>query len=106
MEPLTLIGAPPSPYTRKMIALMRYRHIPYNIIWGDPQSLLSGEFKNLGIDPPKPVLLPTFILPDEKGILKAETDSTPLIRRFEVEYEDRKCLPADPALNFLNFLLE
>ena len=106
MEPLTLIGAPPSPYTRKMIALMRYRHIPYNIIWGDPQSLLSGEFKNLGIDPPKPVLLPTFILPDEKGILKAETDSTPLIRRFEVEYEDRKCLPGDPALNFLNFLLE
>ena len=106
MEPLTLIGAPPSPYTRKMIALMRYRHIPYNIIWGDPQGMLSGELKNLNIQPPKPALLPTFILPDEKGILKAETDSTPLIRRFEREYENRKCLPTDPALNFLNFLLE
>ena len=106
MEPLTLIGAPPSPYTRKMIALLRYRHIPYNITWGDPQGMLLGELKNLNIQPPKPALLPTFILPDEKGILKAETDSTPLIRRFELEYEDRKCLPSDPALNFLNYLLE
>ena len=87
MEPLTLIGAPPSPYTRKMIALLRYRHIPYNITWGDPQGMLLGELKNLNIQPPKPALLPTFILPDEKGILKAETDSTPLIRRFEREYE-------------------
>jgi hypothetical protein len=72
MEHLTLIGAPPSPYTRKMIALMRYRHIPYNIVWGDPQGMLSGELKNLNIQPPKPALLPTFILPDEKGILKVD----------------------------------
>ena len=40
-ERLTLIGAPPSPYTRKMIALLRYRHIPYQIIWGNPGELLD-----------------------------------------------------------------
>ena len=30
---ITLIGLPPSPYTRKMIALLRYRQIPYQVIW-------------------------------------------------------------------------
>ena len=43
-ERITLIGAPPSPYTRKMISLLRYRHINYEIIWGDPGTILdSGE---------------------------------------------------------------
>ena len=40
---VTLIGAPPSPYTRKMIALLRYRHIPYEIIWGNPGDLLDAQ---------------------------------------------------------------
>ena len=59
-EKVILIGAPPSPYTRKMLALLRYRHIPYEMIWGNPGELLEsgGAFEELGIDPPKPVLLP------------------------------------------------
>ena len=63
-EKVTLIGAPPSPYTRKMIALLRYRHIPYEIIWGNPGELLAGEgpYADLNIEPPKPVLLPTFLM--------------------------------------------
>ena len=40
---VTLIGAPPSPYTRKMIALLRYRQIPYEIIWGNPSERLDRE---------------------------------------------------------------
>ena len=107
-EKVTLIGAPPSPYTRKMIALLRYRHIPYEIIWGNPGELLAGEgpYADLNIEPPKPVLLPTFLMRDDKGNLKTVTDSTPIIRRLEDEFEGRSVIPEDPALNFLNYLLE
>tara|TARA_B100000575_G_scaffold48733_1_gene35748 strand:- start:63 stop:1127 length:1065 start_codon:yes stop_codon:yes gene_type:complete len=105
---VTLIGAPPSPYTRKMIALLRYRRIPYEIIWGNPSELLEsgGILAELDIEPPKPVLLPTFIMKDERGELKTVTDSTPIIRRLENEYEGRSVIPDDPALTFLNYLLE
>lgn len=106
-DSITLIGTPPSPYTRKMVALLRYRKIPYKVMWSDPlETLTKGILADLKIDPPSPGLLPTFILPDETGKLQAVTDTTPLIRRFEEEYRDRKCLPKDSVLNFINYLLE
>ena len=107
-ERITLIGAPPSPYTRKMIALLRYRRIPYEIIWGNPSELLEegGAFAELGIKPPKPVLLPTFIMRNETGELQTVTDSTPIIRKLEDDFEGRSVIPEDPALCFLNYLLE
>jgi glutathione S-transferase len=55
---------------------------------------------------PKVSLLPTFYLPDDAGALQAVTDSTPLIRRFEREYPGRSLIPTDPALAFLNELIE
>ena len=36
--PVKLIGVPASPYTRKMLALLRYRHIRYEYIVGMPAS--------------------------------------------------------------------
>ena len=39
--PLKLIGNPGSPYTRKMVSFLRYKSIPYKIIWGDPGSILD-----------------------------------------------------------------
>ncbi len=106
-DPIVLIGSPPSPYTRKMIALLRFKQIPYKVIWGDPVQLLtSGDLANLNIDPPKPSLLPTFILENESNELSAFTDSTPLIRRFEKEYPSRNCIPINPVLSFLNYVLE
>ena len=101
-ERIDLIGAPPSPYTRKMLALLRYRQIPYRVIWGQPQEILPG----LGIDTPKPVLVPTFLLRDDNGNLDAVTDSTPIIRRLEAMSPERSVVPTDPALAFIDYLLE
>ena len=101
-QPIKLIGAVPSPYTRKMIALMRYRRIPYAIIWGEPAAVLA----DMGIHKPKVGLLPTFVLPDDSGQLHAICDSTPIIRRFETEYSGRSVIPADPAMAFIDYLLE
>ena len=103
--PLRLLGAPGSPYTRKMLALLRYRRIPYQLI-------LQGSRESEGLPRPRVPLLPTFFLPAENaasgdgGELEAVTDSTPLIRRFEVAFEGRSVIPGDPALAFLDLLLE
>ena len=76
-----LMGAPGSPYTRKVLAVMRFRNIPYRF---ERQSrLLSG-----GSNPhyrqraePKVHLLPTFYFENEAGEEVAVTDSSPIIAR-------------------------
>lgn len=97
--PIKLMGAAGSPYTRKMRALLRFRGIPYRMI-------RQGSVESQGLPRPKVRLLPTFFLPDEKGVEVAVTDSTPLIRRFENEYSGRSVLPTDPVVGFLDYLLE
>lgn len=99
VQPVKLKGAPGSPYTRKMLAYLRFRHISYELLIGNHAS-------SLGLPEPKVGLLPTFYLPDDKGELQAVVDSTPLIRRFEKEVEGRHAIPQQPVLNFLNYLIE
>jgi glutathione S-transferase len=99
LEPLRLRGAPGSPYTRKMLALLRYRRIPYRFI-------VRGSREDRGLPEPKVSLLPTFFLPGADGRLEAAVDSTPLIRRFERDFAGRAVVPARPALAFLDALLE
>lgn len=91
-----LSGAPGSPYTRKMLALLRYRHIPY--------SLRSRDDPRL--PPAKVALLPTFYVPAPDGQLTAITDSTPILRRLEREHAGREARPSDPALALIDALLE
>ena len=99
---IQLIGVVGSPYTRKMLSLLRYRRIPHKMIWGQPESVLP----TLGLEMPRPVLLPVFVLPDTNGDLKAVTDSSPIIRRLEGMSLERSVLPVDPALAFIDYLLE
>jgi glutathione S-transferase len=97
---LELSGAAGSPYTRKMIGVLRYRHIPYSVYWG------NGNIPD-GYPEPKVRLLPTFFFRDgEDGERVAVTDSTPIIRRLETKYEGRSVIPTDPTLQFLNTLIE
>src|SRR5262245_42013319 len=97
--PLRLRGAPGSPYTRKMLALLRYRRIPYRFI-------VRGSREDRGLPEAKVSLLPTFFLPGADGRDEAVVDSTPLIRRFEREFSGRAAVPPSPALAFLDALLE
>ena len=61
-EPVKFKGAPGSPYTRKMLAYLRYRHIRYELLIGDQASAM-------GLPEPRVSLLPTFYLPDSNGAL-------------------------------------
>ncbi len=97
--PLRFKGAPGSPYTRKMLALLRYRRIPYAL-------LIGSQAQAAGLPAPRVALLPTFYLPNAQGETEALVDSTPLIRRFEREFPERPVVPADPALAFLDYLIE
>jgi glutathione S-transferase len=98
-DPIALSGAPGSPYTRKMLAVLRYRRIPYRFLPPSGPALA-------GLPQPKVGLLPTFYLPDAEGTLRAVTDSTPIIRRLERDHAGRGLIPADPALAFLDELIE
>ncbi len=97
-ELLPVRGSPGSPYTRKMLALLRFRRIPYRF--------LQGGRDAEGMPQPKVSLIPIFYFQDARGELTAEVDSTPIIRRLEDEYSGRSVIPADPATAFLNYLLE
>ncbi len=96
--PIAFSGAPGSPYTRKMLAVLRYRRLPYRF--------LTGDISPFGLPQPKVRLLPTFYLQGPDRALEAITDSTPLIRRFDAAFEARRVRPDDEALAFLDDLLE
>ena len=85
-----LAGATASPYTNKMVALLRYRRLPYAVTWGQPDQACDA----LGVDKPKLIFHLTFFFDGEEG-LKAECDSTPIIRRLEEI--GRVYAPAQPA---------
>jgi len=97
--PLTLNGAPGSPYTRKMVALLRYRCIPYKLLqygMGNPPGMPRGKVS----------LLPTFYFPNNEGVIEAVVDSTPIIRRLEREFTGRSVIPPHPVTAFIDYVLE
>jgi glutathione S-transferase len=95
-ELLRIVGAPGSPYSRKVRAVLRYRRIPH--AWVQMGSPEARELPR-----PRVELLPQLVFP---GAREAATDSSPLIRRLEAEYDGRSVIPDDPALAFLDALLE
>lgn len=97
---IKLLGPPGSPYTRKMLALLRYRQIPYQVIWG------SHRDPPAGYPAPKVKLLPTLYRHNDAGEMEAMVDSTPIARWLEREYAGRSAIPTNPELTFYNELIE
>jgi glutathione S-transferase len=96
---IALTGAPGSPYTRKMLALLRYRRIRYRF-------LMVGSPEAEAMPAPQVRLLPTFYFPGSAGEFEAVVDSTPIIRTLEGMSLGRSVIPDDPALEFLDYLIE
>jgi glutathione S-transferase len=83
-----------------MLALLRYRRIPHAIHWG------SHRGERSGYPAPAVKLLPTFYFSKADGSREAVVDSTPIIRRLEIEHDGRSAIPSDPVTAFLNYLIE
>lgn len=98
-EGIALTGSPGSPYTRKMIAVMRYRRIPYRYM--HPGSTDPAVWPQARVN-----LLPTLYFPDANGVVQPVTDSTPIIRRLETMSPERAVIPTDPVLGLIDMLLE
>lgn len=100
-EPIQLAGGNGSPYTQKMVALLRYRRLPYAVKRGIPATVCEA----MGVEKPQPIFEPTFFFNDG-GETKAVCDSTPIIRRLEKSYSGRSVLPTNQALAFIDYLIE
>jgi len=100
-ELIRLVGGTGSPYTQKMVALLCYRRLPYAVTWGIPADVCD----TMGVEKPRPIFEPTFFF-EEHGETRATCDSTPIIRRLEDTYRGRSVLPPDPALAFIDYLIE
>ncbi|NNE72216.1 MAG: glutathione S-transferase family protein [Acidimicrobiales bacterium] len=92
-------GAFSSPYSLKMRAVLRYRHIPFRWV------LRNSRWDDI---PAAPVpVIPVLAWPDGAGgYADVMVDSSPQITRLEGEFAERSVVPTDPALAFVDFLLE
>lgn len=90
-----LIGANPSPYSRKLRAILRYRRLPH--VWRLRRPAMSPE-----IEAVKPKLIPILRFPEGDY----RVDSTPLAYELERRHSERSIIPPDPADAFVCHLIE
>ena len=100
-EPVEIYGAPGSPYTRKMLAILRFRRIPYVLGWDG--HMVAGTQTHPA---PKVSIIPIMYFATDTDVKEVAVDSTPIIRRLEKDHDTRSVIPTDPALAFMNFLIE
>lgn len=99
MKTLDILGAPGSPYTRKMLSVLRYRRIGYRLRIG------SHGAQPAHLPDPRVKLLPTIWFHDGEAV-EVATDSTPIITRLDAARPGREVRPADPLRRFLDLMIE
>ncbi len=98
-HPLVLAGQYASPYSMKVRGVLRYRRIPFR--W-----VLRGSVWDDLPEPPVH-LIPMIVYPNPDGTHgECTVDSSPQIMRLEGEYSGRSLVPTDPALAFIDSLIE
>ncbi|MEY4339156.1 MAG: hypothetical protein RLZ14_1006 [Actinomycetota bacterium] len=99
-HPIKLAGAYGSPYSLKMRAVMRYRHIPFT--WVLRGSRWDVDFPSVPV-----ALIPALAFPDADGnYTEAMIDSSPQIMRLETMFDQRSLVPTDPVVAFIDHLIE
>ena len=96
-DAIHILGLAGSPYTRKLVATLRYRRIPYTLEWRHPMDSYKDRIA------PKPALLPTVYFGDDP---QPVTDTTPILRRLEGHHQGRSILPDTPVMRLINSLIE
>jgi hypothetical protein len=95
-----VFGAYGSPYTRKLMAALRYQRVPFVFI-------ARGSNADVGFPtPPGPPLMPNIVFIKD---WKPMSDSTFILREVErrrLHDESRSLVPTDPCMNLLAMLLE
>eukprot|EP00127_Corallochytrium_limacisporum_P003002 Clim_evm49s144 gene=Clim_evmTU49s144 len=95
-EIYTIFGAPGSPYTLKVRAAFRYRHIPYQFV------IMGGMWKNDVMAKVKVPVIPVVKTPDGEYM----NDSTPLLLKMEKLYRPGfKSLAPEQSNNAVHFLI-
>ena len=98
---IKLVGAPQSPYSRKMRAALRYRRIPYQ--WVRQHSSASTSQPPVKIPHMIPVL---WLSHDDPSQDSAMLDSTFQLQLLEKKYSQRSLINPDPVVMFFNDLIE
>jgi hypothetical protein len=95
-ERYRLIGGPGSLYSLKIRALMRYRRLPFDWLI---RARVADEVAHV-----KPPTIPILHTPSNDHY---QSDSTPIVDYLEQRHPgQRSVIPDDPAMAFLNFMLE
>jgi len=98
--PYKILGAPGSPYSRKLRAAVRYRRLPYT--WANRNGSEDVNTPQVTVN-----LLPVMVVPGEKGdYQEAKIDSTPILRYLEDVHKQRSLLPSNLIVRFLDYLIE
>ncbi|MEZ5168457.1 MAG: glutathione S-transferase [Acidimicrobiales bacterium] len=98
--PLKLVGVEGSPYSRKMRAVLRYRHIPFRWVYQHTPAAAA-------LPTPKVPVIPVIAFPEPDGTYeRVMTDSSPQIMVLEQMFPGRSVVPVDPVVEFLDYLIE